>query len=746
MKVLISFILSALVFVSHPERIYAEIINGSWSSTTSLTNQIASYVSTSEEGKLFIFGGANIDDFSGVESSTINPDGSLSSWTAVSNLPETRYWGALAKKEKRIYILGGAMFTGITNYKNTVYSSTIQLDGSMSSWQSFSSLPENRALGQSVIVGNRIYYAGGFNDSGAHNEIYYTNINPDGSLGSWTTSAISLPEPLSGFGLVESGNNLIIVGGQNSAGSFLNKTYKSAVNADGTLGGWQETSSLLEPVYRSGVIRIGSMLLSIGGYNGSFLDKVYYADINSDATLSPWGLSSNHLPQSVCCGAVAASNGYLYLTGGFNGAYLDTVYYAPVNISGGTLNVPYFSQNALPWGPTEYDHSQSLGISNITMDRWGCAVTSAAMALNFHGMTKLVDGTPLDPGSLNDWLKNNKGYLTGRGKDGPYSYLLWQAISQLTKKLFDQNLSTKILMHRRAYPSNNTSILLNDDLTLRKFPDILKVKNASTSSHFVVAKGLSGNTYQLNDPEWNVATLNSFNNSYTQVDRYIPSNTNLSYIVVVVNPNVELLLIDPNGNKSGKQIIDGQIQEFNQIPDATYAFETPISNPNDLGDMESLGTGVNVLLLPEPIDGNYQLLVSGQIEGYTINLALFDQDGNISFYKPVGFVEPDQDDFFDINYSQADNTNALNIVTFQNIITDIMQARNDNLITRENLASHLIRIIEKAESNVLNGKFDLALKRLDQFEDTINRNRGDEILEDAYQILINDVGILKSSL
>lgn len=514
------------------------------------------------------------------------------------------------------------------------------------------------------------------------------------------------------------------------------------------MAGWQQTSSLPEAVYRSGVIKVGTTLLSIGGLNGSFLDKTYYADINADATLGPWSLSSNHLPQPVCCAAVASSGNYIYLTGGFNGNYLNTVYFTSINDNAnGILPVPYFSQNALPWGPSEYDHAKSLGFSNTTMNRWGCAVTSAAMVLNYHGMTNFPNNSLLDPGSLNNWLKNHNGYLTGGSGSGSYSYLSWPAISKLTKDLFDADKSNIKLMHKRAYPSANTTTLLNDDLNIRKFPDILQVSNASTSSHFVVAKGITDSTYAINDPEWNVPNLSSFNNSYMQVDRYIPSNTNLSYMVIVVNPEVELLITDSFGDKTGKQIVDGQILEFNQIPDTTYAFEAPVSNPNDQSDIENLGTGVNALLLPEPTDGDYQLLASSQTnEGYTINIALFNEDGDMVLYKPVGFVESNQDDFFDITYSQADNSSAINIVTFQSTIDDINQAQSDGLITKDSLASNLIRTIQRAEDNVLDGRLSLALRRLDHFEDTINRNRGDEITEEAYQILLDDVTFLKTHL
>ena len=153
----------------------------------------------------------------------------------------------------------------------------------------------------------------------------------------------------------------------------------------------------------------------------------------------------------------------------------------------------------MPWGPTEYDHSIKLGFTNPTMDRWGCAATSTAMVLRFHNIDQFADGTTIDPGSLNNWLKNNHGYLTGKGNDGSYSYFNWPVIGKLTKQLFDEGKTNVKLMHKRAYP--NTPNILDEDL--KKFPDILGVNNSQTSSHFVVAKGKSNNTYSINDPEWN---------------------------------------------------------------------------------------------------------------------------------------------------------------------------------------------------------------------------------------------------
>ncbi|TSC63833.1 MAG: Uncharacterized protein G01um101493_322, partial [Microgenomates group bacterium Gr01-1014_93] len=374
-RLILGFILSILIFFSHPQLTFADPL-GNWSSTANLPVNIASHVSAFEGGKVFVFGGANVDDYSDVLSSFPNGDGTLSAWTLVSNLPKTRYFGSLVKKENRTYIIGGATFPGFQIIENNVYSTTIDNEGNVSPWEEFASLPGNRGLGAAVIAGNRIYYAGGFDNSNVvRGEIYYADINPNGTLGAWTTSAISLPEPLFGFGMVEHENNIIVFGGFNGS-VFRNKAYRASVNPNGSISAFTETSALPEAVYRSSFVKIGSTLISAAGHNGtSLITKVYYTNINSDGTIDPWQQSANTLPQGMTGSAMAHANGFLYVTGGFGSSgYLDTVYYAPLNISEGVdLPVPYFSQNVLPWGPTEYDHAQSIGLSPITMERWGCA-------------------------------------------------------------------------------------------------------------------------------------------------------------------------------------------------------------------------------------------------------------------------------------------------------------------------------------------------------------------------------------
>lgn len=412
------------------------------------------------------------------------------------------------------------------------------------------------------------------------------------------------------------------------------------------------------------------------------------------------------------------------------------------------LNVPYFNQNVLPWGPSEYDHSQSLGFSNITIDRWGCAVTSAAMVLNYHNIKQFIDEKTIDPGSLNQWLNDNNGYLTGYGGNGSYSYLNWPVIGTLTKQLFDAGKSPVRLQHRRAYPSAATTDLLNHDLTVGndvgRFPDILLVKNALTSGHFVVAKGVLSNTYAINDPEWNYSDITSFNNTYMQVDRYVPSHTNLSYFLMVVNPNVELFITDAQGRKTGKYIHDGITETFDQIPNATYTFEEPISNPDSQGSSEQLGTGAHAFLLPEPVSGDYAITLSSNTStNYTLNTSAFQDNGDNDVSMTEGIVIPNTDNSFILTYSQTQPSVISKTVSFQSTIDDVDELYKLNLITKKNLASNLVRRIEQAQKNILRGNTKLSLQKLDQFIDLLQREQGRRVTQRAYQILFYDADSLK---
>lgn len=749
-KTLVLFGLLILLVLFIPKASFAADLTGGWAATTSLPYPIASHVSFDSPSKVSVIGGSAVTGQSkfDVRTADLNIDGTLSSWeTQSASLPSALIFHSLAKKNNFVYVLGGREENpgSASDHVTSVFLGVINGSGTIPSWIPLNPLPKKSSLGKAVIVGDRIYYVGGFNSTETIDEVYYAAINLDGTLGSWNLAGL-LPESLFGFGMVEYQNNLILVGGYNGS-VYRNKTYKAGVNPDGTLSSWQETSSLPEPVYRSGVIRVDSTLISVGGHSGiNFLDKIYYTNINSDGTLGPWQLSVNHLPRPVSAGAVAFSNNYLYLTGGFNGSYLNTVYFTIIN-SRSNLPVPYFSQNDLPWGPTEYDHAGSLGFSNITVDRWGCTITSVAMVLNFHQMTEFPDDAPINPGTLNEWLKNNHGFQTGRDRNGPYSKFVWSSIPRLTRELFEAEKAPYKLLHKRAGSGVDKDLVLQQDLT-NQTPDILGVSNSQTNMHFVVAKGKTDSSYAINDPEWNYPDLTSFaGNTFSQLDRYLKSNTNLSYIEMSLNPSVEMIVIDPEGRKTGKQIINGVTQTFNEIPDAIYNFESPISNPNIDGQPENLGVGFNEFILPEPKNGEYKVVISNNDTNfYTLNITTVQEDGADDNVQLVGATGLQNTDQLNINYSQETSSEIEKVVTFKSAIADVNELRSINAINRSSISKKMIAILKNAKNNAQRGKKKKALQKLKRFEVLLNSSHPVVVNDIAYTILLYDVNYLKTHL
>lgn len=78
---------------------------------------------------------------------------------------------------------------------------------------------------------------------------------------------------------------------------------------------------------------------------------------------------------------------------------------------------------------------QRMGGSGATMEKEGCLVTAASMALTNLGYS-------IDPGTLNDRLKKNKGYT----KSG---LLIWDGIARVTrgqyKARFHESVSPEII-------------------------------------------------------------------------------------------------------------------------------------------------------------------------------------------------------------------------------------------------------------------------------------------------------------
>ena len=108
-------------------------------------------------------------------------------------------------------------------------------------------------------------------------------------------------------------------------------------------------------------------------------------------------------------------------------------------------------------------------ISTKTICKVGCLMSSMSMALS--GLGRKIDGGPINPHTLNAWLKSHGGYSE--------NLFVWGSVTSS----FDLKYLGKF---------NDVTNYVNDDHVV-----ILNVHNGG---HWVLATSYSGGTYQVNDP------------------------------------------------------------------------------------------------------------------------------------------------------------------------------------------------------------------------------------------------------
>ena len=663
---LLRVILPVIILLSYwylfTNKIYAsDFLNEPWiNSPTTINAGLASHNLFTLGDKIFILGGANIDDYSSIYSAVSSSGGTISNWSFVSSLPETRYWSALAKTNKKIYLLGGAKFDAGEYFKDTVYSASALPDGALSSWEPLSPLPVPLGQGGTTIIGKWIYYLGGKNSNSVSDKVYYSFINDDGSIDDWSTSLVSLPHPMTGLGVVSYKNNIIVVGGV-VGGVVTNKVYKAAVDpANGTISEWQELTNL--PSVFNGtnqVIVVENKLITVGGgdSNGP-TKKVLYTTINSDGTIQDWVESGNVLPQPVGGGAIGYVNGYLYSIGGYNNGYLNNVYYSKLNIDK-ILGVPLLKQTDPFWGDLVYDSANLWSPQDPSIARWGCALTSAAMTFNYHGIVTLPNDLPLTPKRLNEWLKSEVDGYVGSG------LVNWLALSRLSKEAKPKN--PDFLYDALEYSRTGfNSVTLKDDLK-NNIPLILEVPG-----HFIVAQGSTNDTFYINDPYYSKTLLSDYGNTALSMGKFTPSNTDLSYVMLITDEGINLSAFQKFGPMS--------------VPAGSGFLQQPLVKEEGA---EKSGPPMYFHYIPKPTDGGDFLvnISSNTIKPYTLKAYFYDVEGRVRIETIKGIVGDNIPDSYTILFNKQ-NSQASKIskkYSFDSLIADLDRFYKNKLITNSKI-------------------------------------------------------------
>lgn len=276
-------------------------------------------------------------------------------WNATSALPEGRRGMCLVYYNGYVYCLGGRPADeGSTSIHavNTVYYAAVNSDGSLGTWAATSTLPGLRADGGAAAYDGRMYYWGGWDDVYVtRNDCYYATINPDGTLGSWSTSSVTIPNSAAanaqmdsfGMGRLSFGKYLYIVNGEDNGASNQTSVYVSEIQSGGDFGSWNSTTATPDSFWFHGVVTYQGTYSNYiyrvaGNARGTTEDVILYATINSDGTIGTWNTATAAVTAGRYEFACAIADGKIYVIGGISGATpQDSVFYGAIDPATGDI-------------------------------------------------------------------------------------------------------------------------------------------------------------------------------------------------------------------------------------------------------------------------------------------------------------------------------------------------------------------------------------------------------------------------
>jgi hypothetical protein len=375
-----------------------------WYSDTALTNARSQFAAVAYNNRIYLFGGlttsSTLLSTNLVQSATINPAGTLSTWstTGMTTMTGNRYSLSAQVYNDTIYLLGGASTYG-GSALTTVEYMKLKSDGTMNSaWTSTGSIATSGRMtiggSFSTIFSGYIYVAGGCTAVNASNyctsiasDVQLSSINADGSLAGFNT-ILGLSMDRFGHTLISWQGGLYRLGGCRAQDSGTGACTDTVLDVDyGVINAEGEASTVATSVaIASGVCNgssayncdlpgptegalIGNVLNGSAILNGylyiwggcsnaigtgctSVSRGVIYTSVGSDGSLtkpascgsftslanSSWCYNTTSLPAGFGAPGVAIANGYIYSVGGFTASgMINNIYYTSPSASDGSI-------------------------------------------------------------------------------------------------------------------------------------------------------------------------------------------------------------------------------------------------------------------------------------------------------------------------------------------------------------------------------------------------------------------------
>ena len=301
------------------------------------------------------------------------------------------------------------------------------------------------------------------------------------------------------------------------------------------------------------------------------------------------------------------------------------------------LNVPLYKQHDPEWENREYDHASEWSEVD-TIARWGCALTSATMILDYHGINQLPSGNRLSPAKLNLWLKDQQDGFVGEG------LVNWLAITRLTQ-IMSGVLSTPVLEYQ--WLEGKIDHAINE--IKQNQPAILQIPG-----HFLTTDGYTASLTDLfiKDPAYDYHLFSQHQTDLLSVRSFIPSQTDLSHLLIVHDPEVKVTLVDESEN----------------VPAELKIYIEYLSD--DVGEIEEQTKVKMMQNLAKPAMGKYLLKIeSDEEENKEVEIYSYDTKGGVTVLsQEVLGVK-----LFDLNFNPTGESQLTEITNQFTLLRDLLK-------------------------------------------------------------------------
>lgn len=287
------------------------------------------------------------------------------------------------------------------------------------------------------------------------------------------------------------------------------------------------------------------------------------------------------------------------------------------------LDVDRQTQIDKSWTDDSYDSDEDW-TAELGIGRWGCALTSLTMIMNYYDLDKMPNnGGGVNPKTVNKWLKDQKDGYVGEGM------LNWQAAMRLVRKInneysTEQKPLTNLEMSWGKASADNL-VKAIDQLVLGR-PVIGHVPG-----HFFVIDGFNAKQDDLfiKDPAFDYGLLSEHSNEIDSLRLLTPSQTDLSYFLLVYPANFKITLFNQNGIELSGNVTD---ETINSYPPANGAS----NNSNHLLTHYFAKPENDVYRMQVEIADSGTNMLNANSSDYDFSFYAYDQEANVQIFNPNG--------------------------------------------------------------------------------------------------------------